>query len=353
MYITVTGIRKQGPVIICTTNDARGRSYKIDFKAGKVYGITGKPIKSSLTISNAIPMGLRINCPFCFAIDAFNYYTSEVSLKHYAVIESLLSYPDLIKHFDYSVVQYLIDNYDGKLPKGYTTWCKEKDIPICRQSLIDFSIDQTYKMWPQNLKDTCQRLKEGMNLDLVSQTGGDKELCVSLIRIINNSLKRYQVTTLNHSIFNIIHLLKARPDLRQYMDDTKSAEVVCQILEEINIRDRNERILANEAKISALNDVLVDDDIIIKVPSSMQDFTDEGEQQHNCVGYGYHNSIANGTDLIYFLRKASEPDRSYVTCRYSQIEKVTVEHRTFCNRGWDNAPLFRKIDMMITELLMK
>ena len=48
----------------------------------------------------------------------------------------------------------------------------------------------------------------------------------------------------------------------------------------------------------------------------MSDLIDEGTQQHNCVGSYYNQSIANGEDFIFFIRKKDNLEKSYITCRY-------------------------------------
>ena len=53
--------------------------------------------------------------------------------------------------------------------------------------------------------------------------------------------------------------------------------------------------------------------------------------QHNCVGHYYDDSILADRDLIYFIRKQSEPNKSYITCRYNINAKETVEYRGFGN----------------------
>ena len=69
------------------------------------------------------------------------------------------------------------------------------------------------------------------------------------------------------------------------------------------------------------------DGYIIKVPQSIDDLVDEGQQQNNCVGYYYNDNIVDNKDLIYFIRKKDKPKKSYVTCRYNINRRETVEHR--------------------------
>ncbi len=54
------------------------------------------------------------------------------------------------------------------------------------------------------------------------------------------------------------------------------------------------------------------DELLIVFPESTSDFIEEGNKQHNCVG-GYYNSVLRGTNVIFFIRKKSEPEKSYIT----------------------------------------
>ena len=51
---------------------------------------------------------------------------------------------------------------------------------------------------------------------------------------------------------------------------------------------------------------------VIVFPSNVNDFSQEASQQHNCVGWYYHN-VLRGDCIIFFVRKASSPDESFIT----------------------------------------
>lgn len=56
------------------------------------------------------------------------------------------------------------------------------------------------------------------------------------------------------------------------------------------------------------------DGLCIRLPQLRSDLTTEGQSLHHCVGSDsyYKNHIA-GTSLIFFIRKSSEPDKTYYT----------------------------------------
>lgn len=90
------------------------------------------------------------------------------------------------------------------------------------------------------------------------------------------------------------------------------------------------------------------------VPSSLKDFTDEGRQQNNCVGHYYHKSIAEGLNLIYFIRKTNSPDKSYITNRFNIHYQKTTETKKKNNATNDDQDALRficRIDEMIRTLI--
>ena len=124
-------------------------------------------------------------------------------------------------------------------------------------------------------------------------------------------------------------------------------------IKEIRDKVRNEKILSWESKFSAI-ETLSNDKYTIIIPKIMEEFTDEGKQQNNCVGHYYHNRMAQNTQIIYFIRRKSIPNKSYITNRYSVSEKETVETRMVnntANRDADSLELITRIDKMITDIL--
>lgn len=55
-----------------------------------------------------------------------------------------------------------------------------------------------------------------------------------------------------------------------------------------------------------------DGDLCIRVAATPEEMTREGEVLHHCVG-GYHQKHAAETDVIFFVRRARRPERSYYT----------------------------------------
>lgn len=56
-----------------------------------------------------------------------------------------------------------------------------------------------------------------------------------------------------------------------------------------------------------------DDEYLIMIPRSADDVRDEGRQQGHCIARAFLNHIACGDTVCVFMRRVSEPNRSYIT----------------------------------------
>lgn len=79
------------------------------------------------------------------------------------------------------------------------------------------------------------------------------------------------------------------------------------------------------------------ENLIIKVPESMQEIIYEGKMLQHCVG-GYAERHAKGKVIILFVRKKSEPDVPYFTIEIGQrktVEGKIIDHIVQCH-GFKN-----------------
>lgn len=349
----VIGFEKNGAIMVFMTDDPKGRNYHIDFQQGHVYGLNNRPINSVNTIREKFAFDVS-QFPELQALNALWYDCNLRTPKFFQAVESLMSYPNLLNSdLDSSMLFVLEQECNGKLPKGYITWLYENKDYFSTVSLKQFMRNTFIKTLPQKLAEEINLCKEGMRLDLPQITHYDAELCAMCLRMIRNSLKRYETYWVDSQIIDIMQIVHQYPALRSYLDDTKSVEVVHNILDAQKNKARNHKIIAEQSKIAAL-DGMQFGDLVVKVPLTMKVFNDEGKQQHNCVGYHYHESIATGKYFIYFLRKVDRLDKSYITCRVDRSNNKTVEHR-FAHNAWadDNAAPFKDIDKAIQEIMNK
>lgn len=55
------------------------------------------------------------------------------------------------------------------------------------------------------------------------------------------------------------------------------------------------------------------DEFRIVIPESWKEFKKEANEQHNCVASNYYEPAVNGSTIIIFIRRKTEPDKSFCT----------------------------------------
>lgn len=79
-----------------------------------------------------------------------------------------------------------------------------------------------------------------------------------------------------------------------------------------------------------------DGDLCIRVAATPQELIEEGDTLHHCVG-GYHQKHAAETDVIFFVRRARRPERSWYTLdiRMDRDEPKEVQLHGYRNEWTD------------------
>jgi hypothetical protein len=139
-------------------------------------------------------------------------------------------------------------------------------------------------------------------------------------------------------------------NIMEVIDTNRDFETNTKLLQNAIDKSKEKAIIEKEDKIRKLTALDLGEYLVI-VPQTLEDFSNEGKMQNNCVGYYYHDSIKEGRNLIYFIRTKENPSKSYITCRYSIFEKKTVEHRIKNNNYYQYDEMLAKIDERINELL--
>ena len=70
------------------------------------------------------------------------------------------------------------------------------------------------------------------------------------------------------------------------------------------------------------------DELMVVLPTCKNDFTTEGNQNHNCVGGSYFDKMVRGESVVFFIRKKEEPEKSFCTCemRGAEVLQCRVEY---------------------------
>lgn len=162
------------------------------------------------------------------------------------------------------------------------------------------------------------------------------------------------------SLRNMVDLLdlygkcRRKKNQRINLDDNRPTMYNLKMLDDILNEEKNELLAKQMQKLNFING-LVDENFVVIVPQTQRDKQEEGIMQHNCVGSYYDDSIIDGRNYIYFIRRKNSPNKSYVTCRYNASHKETVEARLEGNRCLNDTEhgsvlaLIKNIDKLISE----
>lgn len=349
-----TSITKEGSIIIMQT-DEREQPFKFDCAERKLYSFTGRQVS---TVNPILRNCARnSNHGVSMLIDALLAYMYNHDYEFMRKMEMFIPYLDII---DTSNI-YQVPN---TLPKGYIKWVKENNIGINNTTLNQFLAEQTAKKMPKAIAEIYNIIKERYGSghrtvnNFLNMKNEDKEIFCKIFKTSMKSFSWNFARDMENFLSNILNASSNEysyfpTEWKEYVDTNRDFAHNETTIREIKNKIRNEKILSWENKFSAI-ETLSNDTYTIIVPKTMEEFTDEGRQQNNCVGRYYHDDMAENTQIIYFIRRKSNPNKSYITNRYSVRARETVESRMVNNAMNTDTiahDLITRIDEMITDIL--
>lgn len=169
-------------------------------------------------------------------------------------------------------------------------------------------------------------------------------------KILINSIKNYHAGADYYDVLSLLCEAKEKNCLF-IIDLNRDYKTNRETLEEYYEKNKNRIISENLKRLNFLNMQKINDKYMVIVPQDVEDLIREGQNQNNCVGHYYNNSIAEGINLIYFIRKIESPTKSYITCRYTISNKATSEYRYKNNEYCEEHDLICTIDNIIRKNL--
>lgn len=349
-----TSITKEGSIIIMQT-DEREQPFKFDCAERKLYSFTGREVS---TVNPILRNCARnSNHGVSMLIDALLAYMNNGDYRFMNKIEMFIPYLDII---DTSDPYHIPDT----LPKGYIKWVKENNVGINDTTLNQFHIHQATKKMPKTVKEVYEIMRQRYPEDnrhiklFLRLEDNEREIFCKVFKTSMKSFSWSFAVDMETFLYNIINASSSPyshfpEDWKKYVDTNRDFSHNSTTIQGMKNKIRNEKILCWESKFSAIES-LSNDDFLIIVPKKMEEFTDEGRQQNNCVGSYYHNAMAENTQIIYFIRRKSNPNKSYITNRYGVSSRETVETRMINNATNTDVlahDLIKRIDTMIAEIL--
>ena len=361
----ITGIEKNG-LIVTVTIEGKANSVIFDMTHLSFTSYTGRDIQR-------FPVG-----SYCLAKDGFSSIipkllfnallaNSKVEVRsNLSKIELFINNPEIFGN-----IRYCSELAD-ECPKGFIKWLKDNEKMPTKENLTDYKRELALKIMTQEDKEVYELLFGTENSPYFQYSDTYKECYFSMsaelrhkfnkilkvsIKSLSWHLKEEMTTFIDRFIRNSGWSSwrdECRPDnWEELLNTDRTFKWNTDNIVASAGKQMENKIIKNENKIRAIEE-LSNDTFVTVIPKTLQDFTDEGNMQHNCVGHFYHHSIAQGENLVYFIRKKSNPNHSYITNRYMIARHETVETRKFANAYNDDDEawaLIKEIDKKITSLL--
>ena len=233
-----------------------------------------------------------------------------------------------------SDLEYRVDLDDMcglKLTKDYLNWCREHDEFVCLRTTQEYYQEKLEDSIPKELKPYYVMMKIHIATENI-----DRETLFKLLKIIKYTVCHLRADEAVNDIEDLYDLTNNLTDEnKKLLNTNRTVSHNYRIIEQQKFVN-NEAFENTLRRLNFMNGKCFDDYIVV-VPQNVMDLIDEGFQQNNCVGYYYNNSIKNGNNCIFFLRRKDKPEKSYITCRYCVNNKEVEEARYKNNRNIDSA----------------
>lgn len=278
---------------------------------------------------------------------SYDFITKQFSIPNFATDNNVILENGLkdIKRVDFSEYEWLF-NYCtdiGKILCIVTSDRYDKNFTTCPKGFISYLAETNKELSYDNLKNYILRMKYGVfGMNLYKNTHVDLE---QLDFLINNNLDKEFIKMCissvkagmfidKYKIDDFIDYWKETCAVKNsiyHIDTNKDFQTNIKLMDNIINEQKNKALARQLQKLNFINGYS-NDDYIIVVPQSQEEKANEGEQQHNCVGYYYDSSILKGENFIFFIREKNTPTKSYITCRYNYSKDIVAEYRGFSNK---------------------
>lgn len=366
VYI-ITGVVKNG-TLVSVSIEGKANPVTFDMDTRAITSYTGRDVMR-FPVGDYDLTTLRENKISHLMFNALLSTNKNTIADTLSRLELFINNPELLERVLYA------SDLPSECPKGYIKWLTENDkTPTCG-TLRDFLVEQAYKQMPKEDREVDEMLFNAENAPFRNYYDYRQkylqltpELRKKFNKILKASFKSFS-WNLHNDIKDFIEKLfynhgwhyssldnvyEIRPENWEELLDTERS--FAWNIKNITVyakKSFEELIVAKERQIDNITS-LSNDKLVVIVPHSLEDFTNEGNMQRNCIGHYYHQSIAHGRNIVYFIRKAETPDKSYITNRFNVADRKTVESLAYCNNDYDDKDvtnLIKEIDKMIRTLI--
>lgn len=262
---------------------------------------------------------------FSWTSEAYKNFNEEYMNR----IETYMLYLDLVEHASYFP---FFEN--GVVPKGYVKYLKDNGLFMTKETYNTFLTEEVLKplnnqqkTFVKNINECCDITTDELKTYYSDLSIYDKLNRIVMVTAKNGKLGEFENIT---GLFNTRYIKYFNS-----VDTSKGINDNIAIINGLIMEEKYGGIGEKLQRLNFLNGTEIGQYTIV-IPQRVKDLVDEGMQQHNCVGSYYNDSIMEDKNLILFIRKTENKDKSYITARYNLDNNKITEYRYKNNEDVDN-----------------
>ena len=315
-------------------SSAEKNIYSIDFKT-KTIKYNNRKIKrnimlylwrnATVTLNEVIPSG---TFDLIFLRGFADLRQDELKEEHINAIETYYIYKD--KYVDNVLLFPFMPN---GVPKGYTKYLDDNNLKMTKETYTDFKsfghlsgLSKQKITFIKNIFDYLECSTDFRtrftkeHMDVIDKLN---KICINTTK--NGTLRQFE------GLREIV-LEKDYEEFLPSLDTSKDIEDNYKLIKGLYEAKKYAGMADKLQTLNFLNGKRIGEYTVV-IPQNVGDLVNEGEAQHNCVGSYYNQSIMDGHNLILFLRKSDNVEKSYMTLRYSKRENSITEYRLARNEA--------------------
>ena len=302
--------------------------YAFDINTGILYSLKSKPLKNFPSGMKSYLKDYRDSEDFLLFVmgvmldRCYNFHDSwSWRLADFQECANLLSIADKINSLGYTPSYDDVWRLDGNALntigenlKAFARYCKETEEPTI------FGFLHTYYpvVWAEQ---NGIEVNEVITIDVcreIMRANFSKEQIEYLIKCFRRGVPYFYMRG-DGSVdtWSFIHTLRDYYEHCEMLDlkydkDFFRGVALANRMYQTHKQEIDNRKIANQ--MNKHNYDFENDNFTIVVPQTTKDFLDEATHQNNCVYNIYMNKVAKGDTNVVFIRKKSNPSKSYITC---------------------------------------
>lgn len=310
-----------------------GKYWYLNVNDGKWHGIRGDVIKSTPS----------------FSITSYPNLTNRVFMEELSeLIIAYPSSPNRLKYFDAIFSIVLNENKEDKPIRGFNVWdlpCYYENIKLLSEYLRSFEDKEQIIMRSSTFKEFLFRKKyenymNYINCEIRHDFVSIAYECSGYLYMETDCfMKKYGMNLIHYYNKNFFNLLSISDIVRYYRmcedlgttpkkgDFLKNYYEIRKIMDEKDEEIKRKKIKENQTRADFSFE---NEDFYVSVPTTLEEFTELGEEFHNCIGgWELENHILPKTHTLVILRAKDESWK--IACDFRNSDFYITQFYKPCN----------------------